>query len=157
MTNEELDDFIKKNESQVVSVLRAQGYYAEKKITSPVITDANIVTANVRFVDIFGVPQAGTKIVFHALPQNKKLVDNNIEYNIGSSNAVRVITTDVDGRASIKLVKGVNIFFTIEQSDIKRQITVPNEDFNLLDVQASVADNYNSPYPPYTALIKSTL
>lgn len=157
MTNEELDDFIKKNESQVVSVLRAQGYYAEKKITSPVITNANIVTASVRFVDIFGVPQAGTKIVFHALPQNKKLVDNNIEYNIGSSNVVRVITTDVNGQADIKLVKGANVFFTVEQSDIKRQITVPNQDFNLLDIQANVADSYNNPAPPYNALIKSTL
>ncbi len=157
MTNEELDDFIKRNEAQVVSVLRAQGYYAEKKVILPVISSDNLVTASVRFVDVFGIPQAGVKIVFNALPQNKKITDNAIEYNIGSSNAVRVITTNVQGVANIKLVKGANIFFTIEQSDIKRQITVPDQDFNLLDVQASVADSYANPAPPYTALIKSTL
>ena len=43
MTNEELDDFIKRNEAQVVSVLRAQGYYAEKKIILPVISNDNLV------------------------------------------------------------------------------------------------------------------
>jgi hypothetical protein len=156
MTNEQLDDFIRKNEAQVVSVLRAQGYYAEKKVTQPTISADNLVTASVRFVDVFGIPQAGVKIIFNALPQNRQIVDNNITYNIGSSSAVRIITTNVDGLANIKLVKGSSIFFTIEQSDIKRKITVPNSDFQLLDIEADVADSYSNPAPPYTALIKST-
>jgi hypothetical protein len=158
MTHEEILILIEKEgEDKFSAALRALGYYVQKKQNVPLVDDTLLVTGSIRLLDALGLAQIGIGVIVETPQQVLKVTSNGSSYNIGINYSTSSVQITPNGVASIKFVKGSRVRCHVENSSISREFIVPNTDFDILDVNPIVADQYSNPRPPTVIAIRSDI
>jgi hypothetical protein len=156
MTNEEILDLIKsEGEAKFIAAMRFLGYYVQLQATDPVVDPSLLVKGKIRLVDANGYPQTGIGVIVETPSQNLRIMSNSKLYNVGFSKATKVHEINASGEASIALIKGCRVKVHVENTYVSREFIVPDEDFNILDIESIAPDSYTTIIPPTTRLIRS--
>lgn len=99
------------------------------------IADENLVTASIKLSDASGNALVGNEIIITPI-----LYKNIGDVSVINSHGQISIFTDSNGEASIKLLKGAQVRFDIEETALGREIIVPNQDFDILEIIAIYPD-----------------
>lgn len=153
MTAEELNELItEEGIDRVIADIKKRGYYVKQLATESPLPDELVVRGTVRLMDALGLPLAGHAVTIETLRTALPVVDTDGNtFHIGESLSRRHYVLNGDGVLAIKLVKGSNVIIHIE-GGYSREITVPNEDFDILAEKAD--DGFLNPASPVTLPIR---
>jgi hypothetical protein len=153
MTAEELNELITtEGVDRVIADIIKRGYYVKQLATESPLPDELVVRGTVRLMDALGLPLANHAVTIETLRTAVPVQDNdgNVFY-IGESQSRRHYVLNADGVLSVKLVRGSHVIIHIE-GGFSREITVPNEDFDILAQKAD--DGFLNPAGPITLPIR---
>jgi hypothetical protein len=154
MTVEELTNLVKsEGVDKVNAALQSIGYRAFKLSPTPVAPAGTLSTGSIHLIDISGNSIPGHEVIVEPImdrnTQGPALVEVVIDGSSAYPNVVHkaiTLRTDEDGKVSVPLVKGSSIRVHVSQSNIFREVTVPQVDFNLLSPDIAVfTDSFSSP------------
>ncbi len=111
--------------------------------SSTALTGSLAVTGKIAIATANGEPIIGRRIIF--VPVAPQVIADGSGNNYGVLPSVEriVITTDSNGRASTKLVKGQRLKVFIEGTTFQREFVVPTSDFDILTVATTQPDPLN--------------
>ena len=155
MTAEELNEFITDaGIDRVIADLVKRGYYVRQLATQPVLAAEHLVIGTLRMIDGLGLPLAGHAVTVETLRTSSISVDvGGQPYFVGESQSTRHFELNAEGVLALKLVKGSRVVITVS-GGLSREILVPNENFNVLDIQSD--DGFITPARPVTVPIRRT-
>lgn len=107
------------------------------------LPDSVIVTGKIAMADSTGAPIVGRRIIF--VPVGSQVVPDGGGNNYGVFPSVDrlIATTDLNGRASIDLVKGQRLKVFLEGTTFQREFIVPSADFDILTVASTQPDPFD--------------
>lgn len=159
MTIEDIVKIIQKEGiARVKGALASLGYEVFQSIPDSVAPENNVSTGTISVCTVDGTPVTGHKITIEPVFSMSSSEFNNSTYYTNLINRSIVLYTNEEGTLSIPLIKGTVVRVYLEGSSLVREITVPNEDFSLLDPEISTStDAFSSPVVAPKLVIKGDI
>lgn len=118
------------------SITGAVSLFSEPRLAGPgsALTGSLLVTGKVALSNLSGQPIVGRRIIF--VTTGPQVIDDGSGNNYGVLPSVDrvIIVTDLNGRASVPLVKGQRLKVFLEGTTFQREFVVPSADFDILSV-----------------------
>lgn len=98
------------------------------------------VTGQVAMANMSGDPIIGRRVIFVAT--GPQILSDGAGHNYGILPSVDrvVVVTDINGRATVKLIKGQRLKVFLEGTSFQREFVVPDADFDVLTVASTEPD-----------------
>lgn len=157
MTAEEISILIDdQGIERFIAELQSRGYYVQQLVEESVLDAALTVKGNVRVVDARGIPPAGMRVIIETVNLPVSVTSGGNTVHVGVMPTRASYELNADGQLSINLVKGATILVSLE-GGVTRQITVPNEDFDLISIALAVPDTLTTVAAPYVPAVRRDL
>jgi hypothetical protein len=116
------------------------------------LLSGQVVLGSLAITDMLGQPVVGARVIL--VPNTTQLIDNGLGTVYGIFQSVNRIElqTDTDGKASTSLVRGIKLKVFIEGTTFNREFTVPDTDFDILQVAIDEPDPFTIVTAPPLAI-----
>lgn len=143
----------------VIAALYEKGMIVTRQATESVLPEDITCVGSVQLTRVDGVPISRAKVTVSPVVSTYSITAaDGTTYQPNLSVIPVSRYTDGNGRAEFTLVKGAPVLVYTSLSSATREITVPEQDFNLLAEGIEIAaDMYSNPNAPRKIILRSDL